>query len=80
MCVGAVRAVVFAVETEPGLVKLSFRSKPRDDSGRMLDVNELAARFGGGGHVHAAGARIKDSLDGALRQVAEAIRSYSGIL
>jgi len=77
MCVAAVRAVVFAVETEPGLVKLSFRSKPRDESGRMLDVNEVAARFGGGGHVHAAGARIRGSLEDAMRQVAEAIRAYS---
>jgi phosphoesterase RecJ-like protein len=77
MGVGAVRAVVFAVETEPGLVKLSFRSKPRDEAGRMLDVNEVAARFGGGGHVHAAGARIRGSLEDAMRQVAEAIRAYS---
>ncbi len=76
MGVGAVRAVVFAVETEPGLVKLSFRSKPRDEAGRMLDVNEVAARFGGGGHVHAAGARIRGSLEDAMRQVAEAIRAY----
>ena len=80
MGVGAVRAVVFAVETEPGLVKLSFRSKPRDEAGRMLDVNEVAARFGGGGHVHAAGARIRGSLDEAMRQVVEAIRAYSPIL
>lgn len=77
MGVGAVRAVIFAVETEPGLVKLSFRSKPRDEAGRMLDVNEVAARFGGGGHVHAAGARIRGSLEDAMRQVAEAIRAYS---
>jgi phosphoesterase RecJ-like protein len=43
----------------------------------MLDVNEVAARFGGGGHVHAAGARIRGSLEDAMRQVAEAIRAYS---
>jgi len=80
MAVGAVRASVLAVEAEPGLVKCSFRSKPRDEAGRMLDVNELAARFGGGGHVHAAGARIRASLPEALERIAEAIRAYSLIL
>jgi nanoRNase/pAp phosphatase (c-di-AMP/oligoRNAs hydrolase) len=39
----------------------------------FLDVNALAARFGGGGHVHAAGARIKGSLDDAEAQVRAAI-------
>ena len=30
---------------------------------------ELAARFGGGGHVHAAGARVDADLDEAFRQL-----------
>ncbi len=73
MAIGAVRAAVLLVETEPGLVKLSFRSKPRDDDGRFIDVNELASRFDGGGHVHAAGARFRGTLPDAERAVSAAI-------
>ena len=79
MAVASVRASVLLVETEPGLVKVSFRSKPlvAPEPGRrtpaFLDVNALAARFGGGGHVHAAGARITGSLDDAEAEVRAAI-------
>lgn len=76
MVVGKVRAAVLLIETEPkgrdgkpGLVKISFRSKPTIEGKRMYDVNVLAATFGGGGHVHAAGARIKGSLDEAERAI-----------
>lgn len=79
MAVGSVRAAALLIESEapsaagPGLVKISFRSKPARDGARFVDVNELAARFGGGGHVHAAGARIRASLDEAERRIVEAI-------
>ncbi len=73
MAVAAVRASAFLIEAEPGLIKISFRSKPRDDAGRFIDVNELASRFGGGGHVHAAGARIKGSLDDAEKAIRQAL-------
>ena len=44
-------------DRDPGTpVKVSFRSRSR------VDVAALAARFGGGGHVRAAGARITGSL------------------
>lgn len=77
MVVGRVRGSVLLLESEPGLVKVSLRSKPRDDAGRMIDVNALAARFGGGGHVHAAGARIKGTLDEAEAQIRAAITTSS---
>lgn len=74
--VGAVRASILLVESEPGLVKASFRSKPapgEGDPGDFVDVNALAARFGGGGHVHAAGARLKGTLDQALEAILRAL-------
>lgn len=43
-------------EVNPGEIKVSFRSK------NYLDVNQLAACFGGGGHERAAGCTIKGSL------------------
>lgn len=70
MAVATVRAAALLIESEPGLVKISFRSKPAIDGARFFDVNQIAARFGGGGHVHAAGARIKGTLAEAERAIA----------
>ncbi|MCP4833578.1 MAG: hypothetical protein GY895_02330 [Phycisphaera sp.] len=67
--IGSVRASILLTQAEAGRTKVSFRSKPAGDSGSFIDVNELAARFGGGGHVHAAGARIDADLDAAFKQL-----------
>jgi phosphoesterase RecJ-like protein len=52
LSIAGVRAGILFVEVD-GEIKCSFRSK--GDTG----VRDLAAKFGGGGHVHAAGARIR---------------------
>lgn len=46
-----------------GIVRISFRSKGR------VDVNRLAALFGGGGHIQAAGARVKGTVDEVTKLV-----------
>ena len=72
MEIGSVRASILLVEFEPGGTKLSLRSKPALEGHAFIDVNQLAGRFGGGGHVHAAGARIDKPIDEAeadLREV-----------
>lgn len=75
MEIGQVRVSALVVEdAQAGVVKISFRSKPADASGAFVDVNELAARFGGGGHVHAAGARQR----GPLVEVAARVRESLG--
>jgi phosphoesterase RecJ-like protein len=51
-----VDVVLYLREVEPGSCKLSARSKTD------FDVNRLARRFGGGGHVKASGATIAGSL------------------
>ncbi len=56
LTIDGVRVAVLLKELDGGRTKISFRSKGG------LDVNRLAARFGGGGHKNAAGA----VLDGAL--------------
>jgi len=61
-----VEVVLYLRETEPGSCKLSARSKT------AFDVNRLARRFGGGGHVKAAGATIRGSLADARAQVVAA--------
>jgi bifunctional oligoribonuclease and PAP phosphatase NrnA len=71
--VGSVRAVAVLTEVEPALSKVSFRSKAADAGQRVIDVNQLAQQFGGGGHVHAAGAKIALPLAEARRKVADAL-------
>lgn len=77
MSVGSVEVCVLLVEQDPGTVKASLRSKPpARRGGRFVDVNHVAARFGGGGHVHAAGARISGTLDHAFDRITAALESY----
>lgn len=44
-------------ETDDGHVKCSLRSEG------LVDVNAIANKFGGGGHVRASGAKLKGTLD-----------------
>ena len=54
--------------TKSGEVKISFRSNGR------VDVNALARRFNGGGHVKASGAMVPGPMERALEQVLGATR------
>src|SRR5262249_16165073 len=56
-------------ELAPDLTRISLRSK----SGNV-NVNEIAAQFGGGGHTAAAGARIPGSPVAVQRQVIAAVK------
>ncbi len=53
--VRGVAAIAYLREEAPDLYKLSLRSP-------VLDVNAIAATYGGGGHVSASGAMIQGSL------------------
>lgn len=59
--------VLFRV-TQAGEVKVSFRSNG------AVDVNVLARRFKGGGHVKASGAVVPGPMDRAIEQVLAATR------
>ena len=62
-----VEVAIFAYETEKDLYKVSLRSK------REVDVSVIAAYFGGGGHVRAAGCTmpgtIYDVMNNLSRQI-----------
>lgn len=58
-----VEAAVFIYEEEPAVHKVSMRSKG------TVDVSLIAGRFGGGGHVRAAGCNMKGSLKDVLRLI-----------
>lgn len=68
----AIEPVVVACvfeEIEPELTRISLRSKDP-----KVNVNEVAAQFGGGGHPAAAGARIPGKPLSVQRRVIGAIR------
>ncbi|MFM7052877.1 MAG: DHH family phosphoesterase [Planctomycetota bacterium] len=74
MEIAAVRVSALVVEDAvAGIVKLSFRSKPADGNGDLVDTNQLAARFGGGGHIHASGAKQKAPLADVVAAVRGAL-------
>jgi phosphoesterase RecJ-like protein len=60
---GSTEATLLFTEEPDGVIRVNFRSK------RRLDVSELARRFGGGGHVRAAGARLRGEWDSVVPPV-----------
>jgi bifunctional oligoribonuclease and PAP phosphatase NrnA len=72
----AIRGVVIAVffeELDDGKVRISMRSKSD-----AADVCAICAKFGGGGHKLAAGARIRGTLAEVENKVLEAVRDVVG--
>ena len=68
----AIEPVVVACvfeELEPELTRISLRSKSA-----AVNVNEIAAQFGGGGHPAAAGARIPGTPLSVQRKVIAAVK------
>ncbi|CAI9084632.1 bifunctional oligoribonuclease/PAP phosphatase NrnA [Candidatus Methylacidiphilum fumarolicum] len=67
-----VKSVVVAFmleELSPNLIRLSLRSS------KDFDVRRIASKFGGGGHIRAAGARIKLDLEQAKKTVLSEIKA-----
>lgn len=58
-----VEAAVFLYETGDGTFKVSTRSK------ESIDVAEIAAKYGGGGHVRAAGFSMQGQADAIVGQI-----------
>jgi phosphoesterase RecJ-like protein len=68
----AIEPVIIACvfeEIEPELTRISLRSKSD-----KVNVNEIAAQFGGGGHSAAAGARIPGKPLSVQRKVIAAVK------
>ena len=61
-------SVALFLEREDGQVKLSLRSRGR------MNVNRVAAQFGGGGHLLASGATHPGPLSRAVDEVTRALR------
>lgn len=70
----AIDSVVIAAlvtEQEDGRVRVSLRSKDR-----RVNVGELAARLGGGGHVCASGATLSESLHAVLARLPVLLQNF----
>jgi phosphoesterase RecJ-like protein len=68
----AIKSVIVACvfeEIEPEITRISLRSKNPN-----VNVNEIAAQFGGGGHPAAAGARISGKPLSVQRKVIAAVK------
>lgn len=65
--VSGVKAAFFMYQIKEDEVKLSLRSVD------PVDVNKIAAEFGGGGHIRASGATLKGNLEECAQKVLEAI-------
>lgn len=54
-------------ETYDGKIKIGFRSKD------FIDVNQIAQKFGGGGHIRAAGATVAGEIKSIKEKIVEAV-------
>jgi phosphoesterase RecJ-like protein len=63
LAVKDVEVGLYVRHAEPTLTKISFRSKGK------VDVNRVAKKFGGGGHVHAAGCRVNSSPEKVIPEI-----------
>ena len=68
IAISGVEAAVLVRELPDGRVRLSLRSKGR------LDVAQVAASFGGGGHIHAGGCTLEGPLEEARTRILERMR------
>ena len=61
------RMAMLAREASGGMIKFSLRAKQKDS------VNDVAQRFGGGGHPQASGMTLEGPLDDAVAKVRDAL-------
>src|SRR5207249_5151378 len=72
----AIRGVIVAVffeELPDGKVRVSMRSK-----NESVNVCTICEKFGGGGHILAAGARVRGTLAEVEKKVLEEVRDIVG--
>lgn len=69
--IGGVRVSVSLLEDKKNLYRVSFRSRGE------VDVNAVAAEFGGGGHVNASGCVIRGLYEEVVERIVRAIEINS---
>jgi phosphoesterase RecJ-like protein len=59
---------VALLEEEKGKISMSFRSKQK------FDVSKIAEQFGGGGHINAAGGKVKGEFEKTVKKIIKKIK------
>ncbi len=72
LTVKSIEAVAFFKEWEPGVYRVSFRSKGE------IDVRSVAQQFGGGGHKNAAGCTVPGDLAAVCATVIPLVQAAIG--
>ncbi|MCL5279739.1 MAG: bifunctional oligoribonuclease/PAP phosphatase NrnA [Planctomycetes bacterium] len=69
--IGSVSVAALFVELKDGRIRCSLRSRPdtRRPGAPAVDVNEIARRFGGGGHKMASGTYLPSPLEQAMQLI-----------
>jgi phosphoesterase RecJ-like protein len=68
--IGSVSVSALFVELKDGRIRCSLRSRPDEQrSGDAVDVNEIARKFGGGGHKMASGTYLPAPLEHAMQLI-----------
>lgn len=68
MSIDGVEVALFFKEQKPGQQRVSLRSRGK------VDVNRIARRFDGGGHVRASGCEIKGAIDEVQARLLSVVR------
>jgi len=70
LLVKGVEVAVLLKEQQPGKYRISLRARDR------VDVSQIAARFGGGGHAKASGCRLEGTRESVERELLNAIEKH----
>lgn len=65
--IGSVAVAALFMELRDGRIRCSMRSRP--EGRRTVDVSEIAAKFGGGGHKMAAGTYLPAPIEHAMQLI-----------
>lgn len=68
-CLKGVKVYCLFKENKDGKIKVSFRSRNK------LSVRDVAAKFGGGGHLQAAGCELDGAIEDVVKKVLPSLHS-----
>ncbi len=74
--IGSVEIAALFVELRDGRIRCSLRSRPGME--RAVDVSEIAAQFGGGGHKMAAGTYLPAPIEHAMQLIRDEVAKRLG--